>query len=240
MRLGLATGLPAVAADRLAPCLEGMSGPRALLHEAARTGLVLNFTGGRDRHAVRGRVYDTIADLPGAVLGAAAPRLTPQGLRVDGPEDTISLTDLPALGFDPLQPFTLMVEWNLPALTGLQAALTIDDGTTSNRWPQIWAHNAGNAQVFTSSSVGPLQGAISGSVSLEKNKVAATLRESRVVGSVNGEPIIIDTTIDRPVGLANMRLGARASDGYLNGSLAAIAIWTAPLDEGRLEFIAGP
>lgn len=240
MRLGLATGLPAAAADRLAPCLEGMSGPRALLHEAARTGLVLNFTGGRDRHAVRGRVYDTIADLPGAVLGAAAPRLTPQGLRVDGPEDTISLTDLPALGFDPLQPFTLMVEWNLPALTGLQAALTIDDGTTSNRWPQIWAHNAGNAQVFTSSSVGPLQGAISGSVSLEKNKVAATLRESRVVGSVNGEPIIIDTTIDRPVGLANMRLGARASDGYLNGSLAAIAIWTAPLDEGRLEFIAGP
>lgn len=240
MRLGLATGLPAAAADRLAPCLEGMSGPRALLHEAARTGLVLNFTGGRDRHAVRGRVYDTIADLPGAILGAAAPRLTPQGLRVDGPEDTISLTDLPALGFDPLQPFTLMVEWNLPALTGLQAALTIDDGTTSNRWPQIWAHNAGNAQVFTSSSVGPLQGAISGSVSLEKNKVAATLRESRVVGSVNGEPIIIDTTIDRPVGLANMRLGARASDGYLNGSLAAIAIWTAPLDEGRLEFIAGP
>ncbi|GGE43292.1 hypothetical protein GCM10011367_17470 [Marinicauda pacifica] len=239
MRLGLATGLPAAAADRLAPCLEGMSGPRALLHEAARTGLVLNFTGGRDRHAVRGRVYDTIADLPGAVLGAAAPRLTPQGLRVDGPEDTISLTDLPALGFDPLQPFTLMVEWNLPALTGLQAALTIDDGTTSNRWPQIWAHNAGNAQVFTSSSVGPLQGVLSSTVLQGRSRLAVSLRANSISGSINGGSIIVDPEIDRPVGLANMRLGARASDGYLNGSLAAIAIWTAPLDEGRLEFIAG-
>jgi hypothetical protein len=226
MRLGLATGLPAVAADRLAPCLEGMSGPRALLHEAARTGLVLNFTGGRDRHAVRGRVYDTIADLPGAVLGAAAPRLTPQGLRVDGPEDTISLTDLPALGFDPLQPFTLMVEWNLPALTGLQAALTIDDGTTSNRWPQIWAHNAGNAQVFTSSSVGPLQGAIGIPARPHGSRMATTIRTSRIDASYNGGTPASDTTIEPPQNITTLRIGSRESDGFLGGWICCVLLMT--------------
>ncbi|WP_270373793.1 hypothetical protein [Marinicauda sp. Alg238-R41] len=225
MRLGLATGLPAVAADRLAPCLEGMSGPRALLHEAARTGLVLNFTGGRDRHAVRGRVYDTIADLPGAVLGAAAPRLTPQGLRVDGPEDTISLTDLPALGFDPLQPFTLMVEWNLPVLTGLQAALTIDDGTTSNRWPQIWAHNAGNAQVFTTSTAGTDQGTIAFPARVGASRIVAGIETDNLWAQRDREETGLDETAALPGTINAIRLGTRVLDSYLMGGLSIIAIW---------------
>ena len=226
--LALGAGRAAGQSDPLARVLDGMNGPWPILYEAARTGLVFNFTGGRDRHAVGGKVYDTIAALPGVQLGANAPRLSARGLRVDGPQDAIALTDLPALGFDPLQPFTLIVEWDLPALTGLQAALTIDDGTTSNRWPQIWAHNSGNAQVFTTSSAGSLQGVLSAPATSGRGSIWATLTSSSLTGSINNGAQTHYLAIHQPESLTRLRLGSRSAEGYLAGWFVSAAILPAP------------
>ena len=222
--LALGAGRAAGQSDPLARVLDGMSGPWPLLYEAARTGLVFNFTQGRDCHAVGGKVYDTITALPGVQLGANAPRLSTRGLRVDGPEDAIALTDLPALGFDPLQPFTLIVEWDLPALNGLQAALTIDDGTTSNRWPQIWAHNSGNAQVFTTSTAGSLQGAIGVPAVSGRAKIAAVLMAGQIRTSYQGGPSIAKNATTPTQNLTFLRLGSRESDGYLTGLISSIVV----------------
>lgn len=86
--------------DPLAVVLDGLAGDRALLREAARTGAVFNFTGGRNVHAVRGRVYTDIRDVPGAVFERAGqayvedgaqshfatantPRITAEGLVIE-------------------------------------------------------------------------------------------------------------------------------------------------------------
>lgn len=226
--LALGAGRAGGQSDPLARVLDGMNGPWPILYEAARTGLVLNFTEGRDRHAVGGQVYDTIAALPGIQMGANAPRLSTRGLRVDGPEDAIALTDLPALGFDPLQPFTVVVEWDLPALNGLQAALTIDDGTTSNRWPQIWAHNAGNAQVFTTSTAGSLQGVLSAPAISGRGSIWATLTSTSLAGSINNGTVAHYLAVSRPESLTRLRLGSRSAQGYLAGWLLSVAILPTP------------
>lgn len=77
--------------------LTGLEGDRALLQEAARTGALFNFTGGRNVHAVRGRIYSDIRDVPGAVFERAGPAYVE-----DGAQSSFAAADTPRITGDGL------------------------------------------------------------------------------------------------------------------------------------------